>query len=197
MSDPKTLLEMSGADLTPPSLGDSALVLIDMQNEYLEGPLTVPSATDAIARTAKLLKAARAAGTPIIHIAHAGRPGSLFDRAAPRGQIVDALTPEGGEPVVEKSLPNAFAGTALAEMLAAKGLKNLILTGFMTHMCVSSTARAALDLGYRVTIDGDCCGTRPLPDGQGGVVDADTLHRVALTELSDRFAVIVYGHDWS
>jgi nicotinamidase-related amidase len=196
MSEPKTLMQMAGADLAPPALSDAALVVIDMQNEYLDGPIAVPSARSAIAKTEPLLAAARAAGTPIFHIAHAGRPGSLFDRAAPRGQIVDALAPRGAEPTLEKGLPNAFAGTDLADRLAAAGRKDLILVGFMTHMCVSSTARAALDLGYRVTIDGACCGTRPLPDGKGGVVDADTLHRVALVELSDRFAVVVDGHDW-
>ena len=67
----------------------------------------------------------------------------------------------------------------------------------MTHMCVSSTARAALDFGYRVTIDAGCCATRDLPDGKGGVIDARTLHDVALVELSDRFAIVVQEHSWS
>ena len=73
---------------------------------------------------------------------------------------------------------------------AVAGRKQLILAGFMTHMCVSSTARAALDLGYRVTVVAEACGTRDLPDGRGGVVPAATIHEVALVELSDRFAVI-------
>ena len=57
-------------------------------------------------------------------------------------------------------------------------------------MCVSSTARAALDLGFRVTIDANSCATRALPDGRGGTIGAATVHDVALVELSDRFAVI-------
>jgi nicotinamidase-related amidase len=65
-----------------------------------------------------------------------------------------------------------------------------MLAGFMTHMCVSSTARAALDLGYRVTIDAASCATRDLPDGKGGVMPAALIHEVALVELSDRFAII-------
>ena len=67
----------------------------------------------------------------------------------------------------------------------------------MTHMCVSSTARAALDHGFRVTIDAAACATRDLPDGRGGQVDAATLNDVALVELSDRFAVIARDHDWA
>jgi nicotinamidase-related amidase len=63
----------------------------------------------------------------------------------------------------------------------------------MTHMCVSSTARAALDLGYGCTVVGNACATRDLPDGHGGVVSAAELHRVELAALRDRFAVVVDG----
>jgi nicotinamidase-related amidase len=58
-------------------------------------------------------------------------------------------------------------------------------------MCVSATARAALDLGYRTTVIADACATRDLPDGSGGIIDATTVHRVALAELADRFATVV------
>lgn len=190
MTQAKTLLELAGADLTPARLSDASLVLIDFQNEYKSGPIAVDNADDPIAGAARLLAAARRGGTPVFHVAHRGRPGSLFDREAARGRIVDELAPLDTEPVVEKALPNAFAGTDLQGMLDAAARKDLIIAGFMTHMCVSSTARAALDLGYRVTIDAACCGTRDLPDGRGGVVPAATVHDVALVALSDRFAII-------
>ena len=190
MTAPKTLLEPAGADLSLPSLAESCLVLIDIQNEYRDGPLALPGAEPAIACAARLLARARAAGAQVFHIAHQGRAGGLFDRTAPRGAIVDALAPRADEPVIEKTLPNAFAGTDLSARLSASGRKNLLLAGFMTHMCVSSTARAALDLGYRVTIDADSCATRDLPDGRGGVLSAALVHDVALAELSDRFAII-------
>jgi nicotinamidase-related amidase len=141
-----------------------------------------------------LLARARESGAAIFHIAHRGRPGSLFDRTAERGAIVAQLTPRPGEAVIEKELPNAFAGTDLNGQLAATGRKELVLAGFMTHMCVSSTARAALDLGFRTTIDADSCATRDLPDGVGGTLAARTIHDVALAELSDRFAIIARGN---
>lgn len=191
----KTLLEMAGADLKPARLRDAALVLIDIQNEYLNGPIAVAGASAAVANSARLLKAARDVGAPIFHIAHKGRAGGLFDREAERGQIVGALTPSSGESVVEKGMPNAFAGTDLQSLLDAAGRKNLILCGFMTHICISSTARAATDLGYRVTIDATSCGTRDLPDGKGGVVAAATLHEVSLAELADRFAIVARATD--
>lgn len=197
MTPPKTLLELAGAPMAPASLDDAALVIIDMQNEYLQGPIAVDGAQAAVTAAGGLLQAARMAGTPIFHVAHKGRPGSLFDRDQPRGQIVDALAPAHGESLIEKGLPNAFAGTDLANLVNATGKKELILCGFMTHMCVSSTARAGLDLGFRVTIDADACGTRALPDGQGGALDAATIHNVALAELSDRFAIIARNHDWA
>ena len=195
MTAPKTLLELAGADLKPPRLRDSCLVLIDLQYEYLAGPIALPDGRAAIANAAKLLARARAAGTPIFHIAHKGRPGGLFDRSAERGAIVAELAPLPGEPVIEKGLPNAFAGTDLQAKLAATERKDIILAGLMTHMCVSSTARAALDLGYRITVDANSCATRDLPDGRGGSIAAATVHDVALAELSDRFAVIARGDD--
>ncbi len=194
MSTAKTLLQLAGADLTPPRLGDASLVLIDIQNEYLAGPLALPDASAAVARATALLARARASGAAIFHIAHKGRPGGLFDRTADRGAIVAALAPRPGEVVIEKELPNAFAGTDLKAQLAATGRKELVLAGFMTHMCVSSTARAALDLGFRTTIDAESCATRDLPDGHGGTLAAKVIHDVALAELSDRFAIIARGN---
>lgn len=195
MSEAKTLLEMSGADLTPARLKDACLLIIDMQNEYLDGPLELPDAARAVAHARTLLAKAREGGTPVVHVAHKGRPGGLFDRAAKRGKIVAELAPVEGETVIEKGLPNAFAGTSLARALEARGRKELIVVGFMSHMCVSSTARAAVDQGYRVTIDSSCCASRALPDGEGGTVDAATVHRVAMVELADRFAVITRDPD--
>ena len=118
-------------------------------------------------------------------------------KARLRLQIGDVLQHRGafGQPlaseaVIEKALPNAFAGTDLQVRLAATGRTNIVLAGFMTHMCISSTARAALDLGLRTTIAADACATRDLPDGRCGALSARLIHEVALAELSDRFAII-------
>lgn len=190
MTTAKTLLELAGADLSLPRLAEASLVLIDLQNEYVAGPLTLPDAGAAIGSAARLLARARHVGATVIHIAHRGRPGGLFDRSAMRGAIVPAVAPLADELVIEKELPNAFAGTDLKARLDASGHRNIVLAGFMTHMCISSTARAALDLGFRITIDADSCATRDLPDGRGGVIAAATVHDIALVELSDRFALI-------
>src|SRR5438067_2170546 len=88
MTAAKTLLQLAGADLSLPRLGDACLVLIDLQNEYVAGPLALPGANAAIASAAKLLERARNSGASIFHIAHKGRPGGLFDRSAERGAFV-------------------------------------------------------------------------------------------------------------
>jgi nicotinamidase-related amidase len=188
---PKTLLEMAGADLTPPPLAEAVLVLIDCQNEYVTGALPLEGVEAALERLAALLVRARAAGTPVVHIQHRGRAGGAFDLDQPRGAIHEAVAPLGGEIVIAKGLPNSFAGTSLHEELQKLGRDNLILTGFQTHMCVSATARSALDHGYRSTVVADCCGTRALPDRKGGAVSAQVLHEATLAALADRFAVVV------
>lgn len=195
MAMPKTLLQLAGADKTPSRIRDACLVLIDLQNEYLTGPIAVAGAGSAIANAARLLKAARESGAPVVHIVHQGRAGGLFDRARERGQIVSELLPAAGERLIEKTLPNAFAGTDLTIHLKATMRQNLVLCGLMTHMCVSSTARAALDHGFRTTIEASSCGTRDLPDGKGGIIPAAVLHEVSLAALADRFALVARSPD--
>ena len=119
--------------------------------------------------------------------------GGAFDPADKGFAIAGEAAPRVGETIVEKPLPNAFAGTNLDEVLASMGVKRLVLAGFMTHMCVSSTARAALDLGYQTTVAADACATRDLPAG-GRDISAADLHRAELAALADRFSIVCDTH---
>ena len=195
MTEAKTLLEMAGAVWPPARLTDAALVMIDCQMEYVTGGLALPGIDDALAEGARVLAKARDAGTPVIHIAHQGQPGGLFDPDGPFSRIASAVAPADGEAVLTKGRPNAFTGTELTAVLEKTGRKELIVAGFMTHMCVSSTVRAAADLGYACTVVDGATATRDLPDGRGGVVTAADLHRAALSALADRFAAIAGGAD--
>jgi nicotinamidase-related amidase len=190
MSAPKTLLELSGADMRPPPLSGATLVIIDAQNEYLDGKLALPGAGPAVDALARLLAKARAAGAPVVHVQHKGRAGGLFDIEGRGGAIIEAVMPVSGEHLVQKPLPNAFAQTGLDATLKKLGRTQIVIAGFTTHMCVSSTARAALDLGYKAVVAADAAATRDLPDPMGGVIGADQLHRAALAELADRFAIV-------
>lgn len=188
---PRTLLSLAGANPRPPALSEATVLLIDMQREYLNGLLPLPDAESAVAEAARLLTAARAAGAGIVHVVHRGRSGGAFDPAGTGFAPAEPLIPAPGEILVEKTLPNAFAGTDLAARLAALGDRPLIVAGFMTHMCVSSTVRAALDLGQMPTVLASATATRALPDPLGGVLSADQVQRAALAALADRFALVV------
>lgn len=193
----RTLLQLAGADLTPPTLAEATVVVIDAQREYVDGALPLPGVVPALENIARLLSAARAAGAPIVHVQHKGRPGGLFDPEGSAFAFADEAAPRVGETVVEKGLPNGFAGTGLARVLEEAGRKRLVIAGFMTHMCVSSTARAALDLGYQTTVLSDASATRDLPDGEGGVIAAAALHRAELAALADRFSIVCRTSDIS
>jgi nicotinamidase-related amidase len=187
---PLTLLQMRNVAIPRATLSDASLVIIDAQAEYQSGSLPLSGIDLALASIAALLRRARAAATPIFHVTQMGQAGSLFDGAG--GAILPQALPAQGEPVVTKRLPNAFAGTELHELLQKTGRRNLILAGFMTHMCISASARAGLDLGYHVNIAADATATRALPTHDGGAaIPAATVHRTALAELADRFATIV------
>lgn len=189
---PQTLFQLRGLSLAPARLTDAALVIIDAQGEYRSGRMALPGIDAAAGRIAALLERARAAGTPIVHVTQAGQPGALFDPETACGAILPEAAPIAGEPVIVKKLPNAFAGTELHARLQQAGHRNLIMAGFMTHMCISASARAALDLGYQSTVIADATATRALPSHDGAAaIPAETVHRIALAELADRFAVVV------
>jgi nicotinamidase-related amidase len=189
---PQTLLTMSGFKLDATRLKDSVLVIIDAQREYVDGKLPLDGIDISIKEASILLERARKAGTPIIHVVHKGKPGGvLFNPDGPYFEIVSTLAPKPDETIIKKALPNAFAGTNLEETLSRIGRKNLIVIGYMTHMCVSSTARAAIDRGYRITVVAKATATRDLPAPGGGVVSAQTLQNATLAALADRFAAVV------
>jgi nicotinamidase-related amidase len=70
-------------------------------------------------------------------------------------------------------------------------VKNLVLAGFMTHVCVNSTARGAFNLGYNATVIGDATATRDLPGIDGEIVPAAQLKMATLAGIRDLFAVVV------
>ena len=186
-----TMLQMAGMAPTPATMADGILLIIDAQREYTDGLMPLPGVQPAIEALAGLLDKARSAGAPIVHVRHKG-PGKAFNPTSTGYEIVSPLTPRAGETIIDKGLPNAFAGTDLAKQLAAIGRKNLIVGGFMTHMCVSATVRSATDNGYMCTVAADTVATRDLPDATGGpTITADTINRIELAALSDRFAWIV------
>jgi nicotinamidase-related amidase len=192
MTSPKSLLQFAGVPDHPSPRDGSALILIDPQEEYVTGAVPLAGIDAAVEEASKLLDIARDAGVPVFHIHHHGKPGgALFDPNGPFVRAIQALAPVEGEEVVIKTLPNAFANTDLDDRIKAAGRTELIIAGFATHMCISATARAALDRGYRTTVVASATATRDLPDPLGGIVPAGEVHRATLAALADRFAIVV------
>jgi nicotinamidase-related amidase len=175
---------------TPASLSDSTLIMIDCQNTYTQGVMELDGVAAALDEAAKLLERARAAGIPIIHIQHDSGEGSPYDVRAEIGQIVARVAPRGDETVIVKAFPNSFVQTELDDRLKAASAQNLVLAGFMTHMCVNSTARGAFNLGYAPTVVAGATATRALP-GPTGVVSSEALQAASLAAIADLFAIVV------
>jgi len=190
MSSNVTLRGLLGLGDAPAGLPDSALVMIDCQNTYRRGVMQLQGAEDAIAEAARMLARARAAGIPVFHIMHDAGQGSPYDITAEIGQISDEVAPIAGEPVIVKHYPSSFFETDLADQLGKTGRHDVVLTGFMTHMCVNSTARDAFNLGYRPTVVASATATRDLPVPGGTPVRATTLQAATLAGIADLFAVV-------
>jgi nicotinamidase-related amidase len=193
VSEPTTLRALADMPQQPVSLAESTLVLIDCQNTYTRGVMELEGVQAALDEIEILLDRARSAGIPIVHIQHDDGPGSLYDIEGESGAIVSRVAPHNGEPVVVKNYPNAFVQTDLDDVLKTANASNLVLAGFMTHMCVNSTARAAFNVGYAPTVVAAATATRALPGLKDVTVPAETVQSASLAAIADLFAVVVPG----
>ncbi|MGW7276741.1 cysteine hydrolase family protein [Streptomyces sp. NPDC054844] len=185
-----TLRRLNGFDDTPAKLAESTLILVDYQNTYTTGVMELDGWQAALDAAAQLLARARQEGTRVIHVVNDGGEGTPYDVRAEIGAIHPSVAPADGEPVVVKKVPNAFVGTDLAEHIDAAGHGDLVIAGFMTHMCVAFTAQGAFLRGNRPTVVADACATRALPVA-GLELDARQVHNSALATIADLYGVIV------
>lgn len=191
MEGVKTLRQLAGVAPLSALVGEkTALVLIDCQEVYFSGNLCLPNGAAAAARGNALLGWARRNGIAVIHVRHEAAAASpLFASGSRDVDFHPDLSPEEGEEVVVKRFPSSFHQTPLEELLRQRGADTLVVAGFMTHMCVESTVRHSLHLGFKCIVAADACATRALPAaGADGTVSAELLHQAALAAMADRFA---------
>jgi nicotinamidase-related amidase len=186
-----TLREIVGLDQQAAPLKDSALIMIDCQNTYRSGIMQLTGVEEALQEAQKLLHMARALKIPVFHIRHDAGPGTPYDINAPIGAIADEVAPVAGESVITKNYPNAFIQTDLDAQLKTAGVKNLVLAGFMTHMCINSTAHGAFNLGYNVAVVAGATASRPLQAANGKVLSAQEVHDGAIASTRDLYAAII------
>lgn len=194
-----TIRQMAGA--TPVDAlqaGKTAVIVIDFQNEYFPGGrMVIPDGASALQNTRRLIKAADAKGIRVIHVQHvlpAGAP--LFAEGGKTVQFHPDMQPRAGDSVVQKDNVSVFAGASAAVMdrtLKDAGIDTLIVTGLMTHACVSGAARdaAAAPRGYRVIVSSDATATRDLELATGATIDHKTLHAASLATLEDTYGDVM------
>jgi nicotinamidase-related amidase len=176
---------------------DTALLVIDIQNDYFPGgAMELEGADAAAAKAGSAITRFRRENKPVIHVRHLSvRPGSTFFLPGTRGaEIHAAVAPQAAETIVEQNFPNSFRATKLEQTLKGLGVKNLVVAGMMTHMCVDATVRHAADLGYKITLLGDACATRA-QSYAGEQVPARQVHAAFLAALNGFYAKVVASHE--
>lgn len=188
-----TIRAMSGA--TPISelpAGKSALLVIDFQNEYFTGKMPIPDGATALANTQKLIKYADSHKIPVYHVQHVAPAGSaVFAIDGETVKFHPNMQPRAQDIVLQKSTVSVFGSTDLDSRLKKAGIKDLIISGLMTHACVAGAARDAAPLGYNVIVASDASATRAITRVNGETIDKDSLHKSALAEVEDTFGDVM------
>ena len=170
----------------------TALILIDIQNDYFDGgKMPLVGSLEASLNAHKVLAKFRIDGMPVIHIQHiANRPNSTFFVEKTKGMdIHENVKPIENEKLIIKHFPNSFRETELLEYLKSKEITDLVICGMMTHMCVDATVRAAKDFGFNCIVIGDACATRDLKINDQ-VVKAAEVHHSFLAAFNGFYALV-------
>jgi nicotinamidase-related amidase len=174
----------------------TALIVIDVQNEYVTGglPIVHPPVAESLERIETAIDAANAAGLPVILVRHeeADADSTVFVRDSGGWQIVDAVATRPHDAVVDKVVPGSFTNTNLEQVLRERDVDSVVIVGYMTHMCVDTTTRQANHLGLDVTVLSDATGTIDVADD----LPAELVHRVELGVLDDGFATVTTTDQW-
>ena len=170
----------------------TALVLIDIQNDYFPGGrMELVGSLEASLRAQEVLAAFRNNGGDIAHIQHLStRPNATFFLPnTPGAEIHTNVAPLAGETVLVKNFPNSFRGTGLHETLSARQFERIVFAGMMTHMCIDTTVRAGFDLGYKCVLIGDGCATKDLTF-RGRTIPANDVNAAYFSALDGMFAEV-------
>ena len=174
-------------------MSKQALILVDIQNEYFpQGKLPLVGIDQAAANAAVVLMAARERGDTIIHIHHESPEvdAPLFTPGSDGVTINAVVKPLPGEAVITKNYPNSFRETPLKQMLDDDGVDTVTVVGAMSHMCIDTTVRAAVDFGYKTTTIHDACATLDLEFGEHKVPAAQA-HNTIMSALAFMYGEVI------
>ena len=191
-----------GGDTRPPiqdGTVNRALVVIDVQQEYVSGelPIAFPPLATSLTAIGRAIDAAHEHGVPVVLVRQVAPEGSpIFAVDGPGFALHPAVADRPHDLVVDKRLPSALSGTGLDEWLRGRGVDTVTLAGYMTQNCVDATARHALHAGYRVEVLSDATGA-PHYANEAGEVTAAELHTATLVALHARFAAVATTDAWA
>lgn len=170
----------------------TALVVIDVQQAFLDPRLGERNNPQAEANIARLLAAWRSSGRPIRHIVHdSTEPNSLLRPEVPGHAVQSVALPNATEPVYRKHVNSAFIGTDLEKDLRQDGVDTLVIVGLTTNHCVSTSARMAGNLGFRTYVVSDATAAFARRALDGTMRPAEDVHSAALSDLHGEFATVV------
>ena len=171
----------------------TALILIDIQNDYFPGgKMELAGSMEASLNAQKILEKFRLENKLIVHIQHfSQREGATFFLPDTDGvEIRETAKPRENEKVIVKHFPNSFRDTALLPYLKDNEVSNLVIAGMMTHMCVDATTRTAKDLGFNCIVIGDACATKDL-EWSGSRVKATEVQTAFLSALNYFYSTVM------
>ncbi len=165
------------------------IVVVDMQAGLLAGP-PKHDLPGVIGRINALAAALRRRSGAVVWIRHCGKPGDGFERGAPGWEFLPGLDRRAEDLVVEKTLNDAFAGTALQGVLDRLAPDRVLICGWATDFCVDSTIRSAVSRDYYVVVVGDAhtLNDRPHLDAPGVIRHHNWVWGDLLTNRSIRVA---------
>ncbi|MBZ0226661.1 MAG: cysteine hydrolase [Comamonas sp.] len=175
-----------------------ALIVIDVQNEYLTGdlPIEYPDPQQSVAHIGVAMDTARAAGIPVVVVQQTSPATSpLFAIDSQGWQLHPVVASRPRDHYVRKTLPSAYPETDLAQWLQERGIDTLTVVGFMTHNCDASTINHALHNGTAVEFLHDASGTVSYRN-QAGFASAEDIHCVFSVVLQSRFAAVMSTREW-
>lgn len=183
-----------------PTTAQRALVLVDVQQDYLSGPLQIryPPVGESLKQILRALEAAGDAGLPVVNVRHLSGPSSpVFNPDLPGSQLIREVAAQrtGDWREITKHYSSIYAGTHLADWLIEQQINTVTLVGFMSHNCVLSSAVEAEALGLRTEVLSDATGAINLATS-AGAVDAATLHSTVMTLLSSNWAAVATTSQW-
>lgn len=171
----------------------TALIVVDIQNDYFPGGKFEQEGAEAAAKnSAKAMAEFRAKQLPVIHIRHENlqEAAGFFLPGTAGAKIHNDVVPIEGEKVIVKHFPNSFRKTDLEQQLRSLDVERVVIVGMMTLMCIDATSRAANDLGFEVVVLHDCCAARAL-EFNGVEVPATHVHAAFLAALNMGYAEVI------